>query len=51
MITVRVPESLHAMLQTEAHALRTSVNQLCIAKLLRLIDNEAGDEEGSAPSK
>jgi len=35
IITVRVPRSLHAALQTEAHDEETSMNQLCITKLLK----------------
>jgi len=40
VITVRLPESLHEALQEEAHEYRTSVNKLCISKLLQFIDNE-----------
>lgn len=40
MITVRLPASLHAALAAEAKGLETSVNKLCISKLLQLIDNE-----------
>jgi hypothetical protein len=41
MITVRVPKSLHAALQAEAFERRTTMNKLCISKLLQFIDNEA----------
>jgi len=40
VITVRLPESLHEALQEEAHEYRTSVNKLCISKLLQFIDND-----------
>lgn len=40
VITVRLPESLHEALQEEAHEFRTSVNKLCISKLLQFIDDE-----------
>ena len=34
VITVRMPQSLHEALQAEAHAHQTSMNKLCITKLL-----------------
>ena len=40
MITVRLPESLHASLMQEANDLNTSMNKLCISKLLQIIDKE-----------
>jgi len=40
VITVRLPESLHEALKTEAHAHKTSVNKLCISKLLQMIDDD-----------
>jgi predicted HicB family RNase H-like nuclease len=40
VITVRLPKSLHESLRAEAHHRRTSMNQLCISKLLQLIDNQ-----------
>lgn len=40
VITVRLPRSLHEALQDEAHRRRTSMNKLCIAKLLQLVDDE-----------
>ena len=40
VITVRLPKSLHESLRTEAHEKRTSMNKLCISKLLQMIDNE-----------
>ena len=39
VITVRLPKSLHESLRNEAHERKTSMNQLCISKLLQLIDN------------
>ncbi len=47
VITVRLPKSLHEFLKQEAHDRHTSINQLCIAKLLRVINGEeepAGSE-------
>lgn len=40
VITVRLPDSLHQTLRTEAHEKRTSMNKLCISKLLQMIDGE-----------
>ena len=40
VITVRLPKSLHEALQAEAHDHRTSMNKLCISKLLQFIDDE-----------
>ncbi len=40
VITVRLPGALHDALKDEAHDHRTSMNKLCISKLLRLIDNQ-----------
>jgi len=40
VITVRVPKSLHEALRAEAHEHRTSMNKLCISKLLQFIDGE-----------
>jgi predicted HicB family RNase H-like nuclease len=38
VITVRLPKSLHESLRTEAHEKRTSMNKLCISKLLQMVD-------------
>ncbi len=51
VLTVRIPRSLHEALREEAYDHRTSMNKLCISKLLRLIDAQqpAGEpalEEG-----
>ena len=37
VITVRLPKSLHEALKTEGHERRTSMNQLCITKLLQVV--------------
>ncbi len=37
VITVRLPESLHEALLSESHQHQTSMNQLCISKLLQVI--------------
>jgi predicted HicB family RNase H-like nuclease len=41
VITVRMPKSLHESLQEEAYDHRTSMNKLCISKLLRIIEQES----------
>jgi predicted HicB family RNase H-like nuclease len=40
VITVRLPKSLHEALRAEAHEHCTSMNKLCISKLLQFIDGE-----------
>jgi hypothetical protein len=40
VITVRLPRSLHEMLRIEAFEHRTSMNKLCISKLLQFIDGQ-----------
>ena len=40
VITVRLPKSLHEALRAEAHEHQTSMNKLCISKLLKFIDGE-----------
>lgn len=40
VITVRLPKSMHEALRNEAHEYRTSMNKLCISKLLQFIDQE-----------
>ena len=44
VITVRLPQSLHELLRAEAHERHTSVNRLCISKLLQALqtDQEKG---------
>jgi predicted HicB family RNase H-like nuclease len=46
VITVRLPESLHEALKDEAHVHRTSMNQLCISKLLKIIENDMIPNDG-----
>lgn len=41
MITVRLPASIHESLLSEARLRGVSMNHLCIAKLIQLIDSEA----------
>jgi predicted HicB family RNase H-like nuclease len=40
VITVRLPQSLHEALRHEAHNYKTSMNKLCISKLLQVIEGE-----------
>ena len=40
VITVRLPKSLHDSLKDEAYDHRTSMNKLCISKLLQFIDGQ-----------
>lgn len=40
VITVRLPRSLHEALRVEAFEHRTSMNKLCISKLLQYIDGQ-----------
>jgi predicted HicB family RNase H-like nuclease len=40
IITIRIPRSIHEALRREAYDYQTSMNKLCISKLLRLIDPE-----------
>ncbi|MEN6407358.1 MAG: toxin-antitoxin system HicB family antitoxin [Thermoguttaceae bacterium] len=40
VITVRLPKSMHEALRVEAFEHRTSMNKLCISKLLEFIENE-----------
>ena len=40
VITVRLPKSMHESLMVEAHAQQTSMNKLCISKLLRMVGGE-----------
>jgi hypothetical protein len=41
VITVRLPASLHESLKVEAHEKKTSINQLCISKLLQVLSDGA----------
>lgn len=47
VITVRLPASLHEFLKAEAHDHKTSINQLCISKLLQAMEDEAATEEAA----
>lgn len=40
VITIRIPQSLHDSLQAEAYDLHTSMNKLCISKLLQIVDED-----------
>jgi predicted HicB family RNase H-like nuclease len=40
VITVRLPRSVHEALRVEADERHTSMNKLCISKLLQFIENE-----------
>jgi len=51
VITVRLPKSMHEYLRTEAHDLRTSMNKLCISKLLQVIEQDRIPAERSGPPK
>jgi predicted HicB family RNase H-like nuclease len=51
VITVRLPKSLHEFLQVEAHEKCTSMNQLCISKLVQWLDSDlAASKSGSGSS-
>lgn len=50
VITVRLPKSMHEYLRTEAHDLRTSMNKLCISKLLQVIGEEMIPNERAGSS-
>jgi predicted HicB family RNase H-like nuclease len=47
VITVRLPASVHEFLKAEAHDRKTSINQLCISKLLQVMDGEEAAVESS----
>jgi len=49
VITVRLPQSLYDRLHDEAHEYRTSMNRLCISKLMMLIDEEFVPPDRSPP--
>ena len=40
VITVRLPKCLHESLRSEAYERKTSMNKLCISKLLQIIDGK-----------
>lgn len=45
VITVRMPESLHESLKNEATQKQTSVNKLCITKLLMVLEEPSMNDE------
>lgn len=51
VITVRLPKSMHEYLRTEAHDMRTSMNKLCISKLLQVVEQDMIPAERSGPPK
>ncbi len=51
VITVRLPKSMHEYLRTEAHDLRTSMNKLCISKLLQVIGEDMIPNERTGTSE
>ena len=48
VITVRLPSSVHEFLKAEAHDRKTSINQLCISKLLQVMEEEERAAESDA---
>ncbi len=40
VITIRIPQSMHEALRIEAYEYRTSMNKLCISKLVQFIDTD-----------
>jgi hypothetical protein len=50
VITVRLPKSLHDSLRAEAHERRTSMNKLCIAKLLQMLGEESAPATTAIPA-
>jgi predicted HicB family RNase H-like nuclease len=52
VITVRLPKCLHESLRSEAHERKTSMNKLCISKLLQIIDGKLvpADTPSSRPT-
>lgn len=53
VITVRLPESLHEALKAEATDHKTSMNKLCISKLLQVLsdsENKSASPRASSPS-
>lgn len=51
VITVRLPKSMHEYLRNEAHDLHTSMNKLCISKLLQMIEQDMIPAEQVGPPK
>lgn len=51
VITVRLPKSMHEYLRSEAHDLHTSMNKLCISKLLQVIEEDKIPNERAGGNK
>ena len=51
VITVRLPKSMHEALKEEAKQHNTSMNKLCISKLLQVVDDELVPAEIGAPQE
>jgi predicted HicB family RNase H-like nuclease len=51
VITVRLPQCLHEFLYAEAHEKHTSMNQLCISKLVQWLDSNMAASKLAAGSK
>ena len=49
VVTVRMPRALHEALKSEAANHRMSINTLCISKLLKALDADAGTRRADAP--
>lgn len=45
VITVRLPKSLHDALRAQSHERRTSMNKLCIAKLLQPLEQDGTESD------
>ncbi len=50
VITVRMPKSLHEFLNAEAHEKHTSMNQLCISKLVQWLDSDLAATKANGAS-
>jgi predicted HicB family RNase H-like nuclease len=50
VITVRLPASLHESLRAEAHERHTSMNKLCITKLLQMVDGQLVPTDSKLPA-
>ncbi len=48
VITIRLPQSLQDALRVEAESMQTSVNKLCISKLMQIIDSNLVPNENAA---
>ena len=48
VITVRLPESVHEALKQEASDHHTSMNKLCISKLLQVLNDDVANDKGPA---